>query len=53
MGFTMSLSIAGLALRTDVLLSEAKLAILVASAIAGVGGRLVLRGAAPGPRASG
>jgi NhaA family Na+:H+ antiporter len=43
-GFTMSIFIAGLAFRVGVLQTEAKLAVLVASVIAGVGGWLVLRG---------
>ena len=44
-GFTMSIFIAGLAFRAGALQTEAKLAILVASTIAGIGGWLVLRGA--------
>ncbi|HZL05293.1 MAG TPA: Na+/H+ antiporter NhaA, partial [Coriobacteriia bacterium] len=44
-GFTMSLFIAGLAFRAGILQTEAKLAILVASVVAGIGGWLVLRGA--------
>jgi NhaA family Na+:H+ antiporter len=44
-GFTMSLFVAGLAFGDAGLLSEAKLAILATSVVAGVGGYLVLRGA--------
>jgi NhaA family Na+:H+ antiporter len=44
-GFTMSLFISGLAFRTGVLQSEAKLAILITSVVAGLGGYLILRGA--------
>ena len=58
-GFTMSIFIAGLAFADDTRLALAKLGILVASVIAGVGGYLVLRWAtrparerpAPGPPA--
>ncbi|MCE5191825.1 MAG: Na+/H+ antiporter NhaA [Actinomycetia bacterium] len=46
-GFTMSLFISGLAFRSGVLQSEAKLAILMTSVIAGLGGYLILRGAPP------
>lgn len=44
-GFTMSIFIAALALRAGVLQTEAKLAILVASAVARTGGSFVLRDA--------
>ena len=44
-GFTMSLFISGLAFRAGILQSEAKMAIIVASLIAGVAGYLVLRAA--------
>lgn len=46
-GFTMSLFISGLAFRTGVLQSEAKLAILMTSVVAGLGGYLILRAAPP------
>ncbi|MDZ4655824.1 MAG: Na+/H+ antiporter NhaA [Coriobacteriia bacterium] len=46
-GFTMSLFISGLAFRAGVLQAEAKLAILVTSVVAGIGGYLILRGARP------
>jgi NhaA family Na+:H+ antiporter len=42
-GFTMSLFIAGLAFEDAALMSEAKLAILLTSVVAGLGGYLVLR----------
>jgi NhaA family Na+:H+ antiporter len=51
-GFTMSLFISGLAFASDSLLDTAKLAILVASLIAGVVGWTILRGAGA-PRADG
>lgn len=44
-GFTMSLFISGLAFRAGILQSEAKLAILITSVVAGIGGYLILRGA--------
>ena len=44
-GFTMSLFVAGLAFDDDGLLTQAKLAILATSVVAGVGGYLILRGA--------
>ncbi|TDB39960.1 MAG: Na+/H+ antiporter NhaA [Actinobacteria bacterium] len=44
-GFTMSLFISGLAFRSGILQSEAKLAILVTSVVAGLGGYMILRGA--------
>jgi len=47
-GFTMALFISGLAFRAGILQTEAKLAILVTSVVAGVGGYLVLRSAASG-----
>ncbi|PKQ30205.1 MAG: Na+/H+ antiporter NhaA [Actinobacteria bacterium HGW-Actinobacteria-10] len=46
-GFTMSLFISGLAFRAGILQAEAKMAIIVASLIAGVAGYLVLRGSRP------
>ncbi len=46
-GFTMSLFISGLAFRAGILQAEAKLAILITSVVAGIGGYLILRGAAP------
>lgn len=46
-GFTMSLFISGLAFRAGILQAEAKMAIIVASIIAGVAGYLVLRAAPP------
>jgi len=50
-GFTMSIFITGLAFEGGILPGEAKLAILVASTVAGLGGWLVLRGASR-PQAS-
>ena len=47
-GFTMSLFVAGLAFGAGDLLATAKIGILAASAIAGVGGYLLVRGAQPG-----
>ncbi|HZL05676.1 MAG TPA: Na+/H+ antiporter NhaA [Coriobacteriia bacterium] len=44
-GFTMALFISGLAFRAGILQAEAKMAIIVASLIAGVAGYLVLRAA--------
>jgi NhaA family Na+:H+ antiporter len=46
-GFTMSLFVAGLAFDDGGLLTHAKLAILVTSVVAGVGGYLILRTASP------
>ena len=50
-GFTMSLFISGLAFRAGILQAEAKLAILITSVVAGLGGYLVLRGAPPADEA--
>ena len=49
----MSLFVASLAFRDSQLQAQAKLAILVASLIAGVGGYLVLRLASPEPAVEG
>jgi len=46
-GFTMSIFVAGLAFKSDVLLAEAKIGILAASLISGVFGYLVLRKVLP------
>jgi NhaA family Na+:H+ antiporter len=52
-GFTMSLFIAGLAFGDSPLLATAKAGILVASAISGIGGILILRGAGKAAKGGG
>nr|WP_245628806.1 Na+/H+ antiporter NhaA [Salidesulfovibrio brasiliensis] len=52
-GFTMSLFIATLAFDDPVLLTDAKIGILAASFVSGIGGWLVLRGTPPVTRQSG
>jgi NhaA family Na+:H+ antiporter len=49
-GFTMALFISGLAFRAGILQTEAKLAILVGSLVAGVAGYLILCGCARMPQ---
>ena len=46
-GFTMSLFVSGLAFESEALMAQAKLAVLTASIIAGIGGYLVLSRARP------